>query len=177
MDSVSSCIWDITKKNDVYNVKDYPEGSTEILYYGEGIFKSADKEKTYTVIKNDKDIECIHLQDGKSEKTYYPFCSDNTDASKLKVYEGSYYCNKLGVSYNVKAYDNKLFIKNGNLHNNAVDLYYTHALKDTFISVPNSYIDYYCVTFNRDNSNQITSFSYRDDAQSLREKFVFVRMD
>ena len=89
---------------------------------------------------------------------------------------GSYRCKKLDVSYNVKIHDGKLFIRNENLHNNALDLYYTHAIKDTFISDHNSHIGNYCTTFSRDSNNEIDSFLYRDDTQTLRENFIFMKI-
>ena len=100
---------------------------------------------------------------------------DKINASKLKAYEGSYRCEKLGVTYNVKIDNDKLFISNENRQNSNLDLYYTPASRDTFISVPNKYIHYYCTTFSRDSNNEITSFSYRDDNETLQEKFVFVK--
>jgi len=177
MDPISSCIWNIIKKNNTYYVEDYSGNSTKIYYYGDGVFKSVDKKKIYKVVKNDKHLlECIQLLYGKIDRKFYPFCGEKIDDSELKVYEGSYYCEKIGVSYNVKIDNDKLFISNENRHNNAVDLYYTPAIRDTFISVPNKYIPYYCMTFSRDSNNEIISFSYRDDEETLRENFVFVKM-
>lgn len=177
IDQMSSCIWNISKKDGIYYVEDSLEGNTKILYYGNGVFKSADNEKTYTVVQNNKQIiDCIKLQDGEVCSIFYPFYREKVDASKLEIYEGSYCCEKLGVSYNVKIHDGKLFIRNENLHNNALDLYYTLAVKDTFINDYNSYVGNYCITFNRDANNEIASFSYRDDAQTLRENFIFAKI-
>lgn len=177
MDPISSCIWNIRKKKDTYYVDDYLGNSTKIFYYGDGVFKSVDKSKTYTVVENNKHIpEGIQLHSGKVDRTFYPFCGEKIDNSELKVYEGSYYCEKLGVSYNVMVDNQKLFISNENRHNNALDLYYTPAIRDTFISAPNNYIPYHCTTFSRDANNEIVSFSYRDDEETLRENFVFVKM-
>ncbi|WP_263484317.1 serine hydrolase [Clostridium sp. FP1] len=177
MDPISSCIWNIRKKKDTYYVDDYLGNSTKIFYYGDGVFKSVDKSKTYTVVENNKHIsEGIQLHSGKIDRTFYPFCGEKIDNSELKVYEGSYYCENLGVSYNVMVDNHKLFISNENRHNNALDLYYTPAIRDTFISAPNNYIPYYCTTFSRDANNEIISFSYRDDEETLRENFVFVKM-
>ena len=177
IDQESSCLWNITKKKDIYYVEDSLGNSTKILYYGDSVFKSADKEKTYTVVQNNKQIiECVKLQDGGAWSVYYPFCREKIDASKLKIYEGSYRCEKLNVSYNVKIHDGKLFIRNENLHNNALDLYYTHAIKDTFISDHNSHIGNYCTTFSRDLNNEIVSFSYRDYTKTLRENFIFMKI-
>lgn len=177
IDQESSCLWNITKKNGIYYVEDSLGNSTKILYYGNSVFKSADKEKIYTVVQNNKQIiECIKLQDGGVDSMYYPFYREKIDASELKIYEGSYRCEKLNVSYNVKIHDGKLFIRNENLHNNALDLYYTHAIKDTFISDFNSHIGNYCTTFSRDLNNKIVSFSYRDNTKTLRENFIFMKI-
>ncbi len=177
IDQVSSHIWNITKKNGIYYVEDFLEGSTKIFYYGNGVFKSVDRKKTYTVVQNNKQIiECIKLQEVEACSMFYPFYREKVHASQLKIYEGSYCCEKLGVSYNVKINNGKLFIRNENLHNNALDLYYTLAVKDTFINDYNSYVGNYCITFNRDLNNEIASFSYRDDEQTLRENFVFVKI-
>jgi len=175
IDQESSCLWNITKKNGIYYIEDSLGNSTKILYYGDSIFKSTDKEKTYTVLQNNKHIiECIKLQDLEVCSMFYPFYREKLDMSQLKIYEGIYCCEKLDVSYNVKIHDGKLLIRNENLHNNSLDLYYTHAIKDTFISDYNSYIGNYCITFNRDSNNEIASFSYRDDTQTLRENFIFI---
>lgn len=176
MDPATSQILSIREKNNVYYVEDHLGSITKIYYYGNDIFKSEDKEKTYTIVRSNKQMpECIRLQQGKADRTYHSFYREKIDASELKTYEGSYYCEKLGVAYNVKADNDKLFVSNENLHNNALDLYYTPAIKDTFISVPNEYIPYYCITFSRDSKNEITSFSYRDDGQTLIENFKFVK--
>lgn len=176
IDQVSVCLWKITKNNNFYYIKDSLGNSTKIFYHGNGIFKSADKEKTYTIMLSSKHaIECIKLQDAGAESIFYPFHREKVHDSKLKIYEGSYLCEKLGVSYNVKINDGKLFLSNENLHNNALNLYYTLAVNDTFICDYNTYTGNYCITFNRDSNNEITSFSYRDDAQTLRENFKFVK--
>lgn len=98
------------------------------------------------------------------------------DFSKLKVYEGSYCCQKLGTSYKVKIEKDKLFIKNEDLHNNALDLYYTLISNDTFISDHNKYIGNKLVTFKRDGNGEINSFSYEDSSQTLRENFIFLKI-
>lgn len=175
IDQESSCLWNITKKKGIYYVEDSLGNSTKILYYGDSIFKSTDKEKTYTVVQNNKHIiECIKLQDVEACSMFYPFYREKLDVSQLKIYEGIYSCEKLDVSYNVKIHEGKLLIRNENLHNNALDLYYTHAIKDTFISDYNSHIGNYCTTFSRDLNNEIASFSYRDYKQTLRENFKFI---
>lgn len=177
LDQVSICIWNINKKNGIYYVKDSLGYSNKIFYYGKGVFKSADGEKNYTVVKNNKQtIECIKFEEGEVHREFYPIYREKVDASQLKIYEGSYCCEKLGVSYNVKIHNGKLYIRNENLHNNALDLYYTLAVNDTFICEYNEYIGNYCITFNRNLNNEIASFSYRDDAQTLRENFIFVKI-
>lgn len=177
IDQVSSLIWNIAKKNGIYYVED-SLGNTNIIFYcGKGVFKSENEEKTYTVVLNNKQIiECIKLQEVEACSVFYPFYREKIDSSQLKIYEGSYCCEKLGVLYSIKIDNGKLFIRNENLHNNALDLYYTLAIKDTFIIDNNSYIRNYCITFNRDLNNEIDSFYYRDDAQSLRENFIFMKI-
>ena len=113
---------------------------------------------------------------GEVSREFYPIYREKVDASRLKIYEGNYCCEKLGVSYNVKIDNGKLYIRNENLHNNALDLYYTLAVNDTFICEYNGYTGNYCITFNRDLNDEIASFSYRDDAQTLRENFIFVKI-
>jgi hypothetical protein len=49
-------------------------------------------------------------------------------------------------------------------------------VKDTFICDYNIYTGNYCITFGRDSNNEIASFSYRDDAQTLRENFIFEKI-
>lgn len=101
---------------------------------------------------------------------------EHINASQLKFYEGSYCCEKLNVSYNVKVDNGKLFVSNNNLHNNAMDLYYTFANKDVFISDNNSYNGNRHITFMRGSDNGIVSFSYGDDEQNLRGNFMFVKI-
>jgi hypothetical protein len=178
MEPLSSCVWEIRKENRFYYIDDCSGNVTKILYYGNGIFKSADGRQVYTVFQNNEHIpECIRLQDGNINRTFYPFYTDKINISELKAYEGKYFCEKLGVAYNVKIDKSKLFISNENRQNNALDFYYMPAIKDTFICEhPNKYISYYCTTFNRNSDNDIISFSYRDNQKTLRENFVFMKM-
>ena len=177
LDEVSSSILRINKKDESYYAEDSLGNSNKIFYCGENIFKSADEKKKYIIVQNiEQNIEYIKYEDEGNHKEFYPFYRKETDESRLKAYEGSYYCEKLGVSYNVKIHDGKLFLKNENLHNNALDLYYTLAVNDSFICDYNCYVGDYCITFKRDLNNEITSFFYRDDAGTLRENFVFVKV-
>lgn len=87
IDQESSCLWNITKKNGIYYIEDSLGNSTKILYNGDSIFKSTDKEKTYTVVQNNKHIiECIKLQDLEACSMFYPFHREKLDMSELKIY-------------------------------------------------------------------------------------------
>jgi hypothetical protein len=177
MDPVSSRVLDIKNENESFHIKDYLTGDEQVIYHGNGIFKSEDGNKVYEVFLNANNLpESIQLREGEISSKFYPFIRDKSYASELKDYEGDYCCSSLGVTYHVKADKDKLFISNNNRQNNALDLYYTPAIKDTFISVPNKYIAYYCTTFYRDSDNRIISFSYRDDEKTLREKFKFTKI-
>ena len=60
MEPLSSCIWNIRKENESYYIEDCSGNVTKIIYYGNGIFKSADKRQVYTVLQNNIHIpKCI----------------------------------------------------------------------------------------------------------------------
>lgn len=173
----SCCLWNITKKNDNYYIEDSLWNNTEIFYVGNNTFKSKDKEKIYAAVQNNNhNIEYIELWEGNDKSIFYPCYKNKIDEEKLKLYEGSYYCKKLHVSYSIEAYEGRLFVRNENFHNNALDIYYINAIEDTFISDNNSYMGKVCITFSRDLNKKIVSFSYRDDELTLRENLKFIKI-
>lgn len=95
--------------------------------------------------------------------------SENID---LLLYEGSYICKEIKVSYSVMKFGVKLLIRNENLRNDGMDLEYKHIKDDTFRCIPNCHKDDLYVMFIRNSDNEIISFIYENDTQN---KFIFVK--
>lgn len=132
-----------------YDRKDYPGIAVAVVENGETIFS-----KGY----------------GEANLEYNIPIDENT------VFHACSMTKQFTATCNVKIDNVKLFVSNNNLHNNALDLYYTFATKDTFISDNNRYNGNRRITFSRNSNNEIVSFSYGDDEQNLRENFIFMKI-
>ena len=103
--------------------------------------------------------------------TFFPFHRKPLKPKKLARYAGGYTCQDLKTTFRVSVQSDSLVLKNHNRHFCSMDLAYTPALKDFFVSFdPHPVIS--VIQFLR-KKGKLTAFVYRDFEGDRREDFVF----
>lgn len=164
----NSFIWEIKRLNDDFSIRQNFGHEFTVYYSGNNTFIS-DNNIMFSFNPKDKSII---VTAGSEKFIYTPFIENEIDLSE---YAGSYHNEALNLTFCVSILPEKLSVTNQNRHNTAIDLEYSPTVKDSFIA-HSTYIRYYCISFQRNENNDIISFVYRDDEPTGRENFIFKKI-
>lgn len=169
----------------IWEVKHGTKGLTVVQNYSSEFHLTQTAQDTFTGPNGleyrvgrteNRDVFCFStVKDGK-EHIYYRFLNRPLTPEEAVVYAGEYLCPRMSVTYRVCPERDGLRLTNIDHHNTAVNFLYKPTIRDSFIAQYPPYVNWYCISFQRDNTDQVVSLTYRDDEGSGRENLVFSKL-
>lgn len=169
----NSIIWEICYEDNRLIIKENFGHKINIERLDNKTFMTENNEVIHVNVYSDGKYSLAVEKADSTHDIFQAFINRDLTPHELDEYVGIYENAPLNEAYRVSALHSKLYFENVNRHHTALDLCFEPTIKDYFLT-KNDYIPYYCVTFHRDQSGAVKSFSFRDDEKTMRENFMFV---
>lgn len=117
----------------------------------------------------------LHVSRSERVWVFLPFLSIQLTTQALNAYEGTYYCEELRTTFDVRLEDGKLCLHNHNRHRCGLDLAFEPTINDLFYTLDPS-VDCVVLEFLRSSDQTMQAFVFRSPNKDGREQLRFVKL-